>query len=242
MRCPKCGAKNPNDKNFCSECGCHLETGVVVIREVAMDDYLFMESALQLIAQGKFFRKAFARVLQALAVVISIAGLVTWMSFWRFAAQAPFAALLGIVIFQMLFVVALYMVAHTLFIRARDIAALPEAEFYVIPIAAIVLKLMGEIYASCVAVMSIAGCILIWLMRGYAFSLVRKAVPLAPHLGDGEGFMGGLLFMGGGLFAAFVVLVLCYFLAEAVVLMADSAQNIKITRQIAEQYDKSTKK
>jgi hypothetical protein len=242
MRCPKCGAKNQNDKNFCSECGCHLETGVVIIKEGAMDSYLFMESVLQMIAQGSFFRKACAVVLQALAVVVSIAGLVMWMSVWRFAAQASFAALLGIVIFQVLFVVALYMVAHTLFIRARDIASLPEGEFFAIPIAAIVLKLIGEVYASFVAVMSVGGGILIWLMRGFAFSLVRKAAPLAPRLGDGVGFTGGLLFMGGGLFTAFVVLVFSYFLAEAVAMMADSARNIKITRQIAEQYDKGTKK
>ena len=241
MRCQKCGAKNPDDNRFCSHCGCHLETGVVVIKEVAMDSYLFMESVLHLIAQGSFFRKAFAVVLQALAVVVSIAGLVAWMSVWRFASRAPFVALLGIVIFQLLFVVALYMVAHTLFIRARDITALPEGEFYVIPIAAIALKLIGEVYASFVAVMSVAGGILIWLMRGYAFSLVKMAAPFVPRLGSGEGFMGGLLFMGGGLFAAFVVLVLTYFLAEAVVVMAESARNLKITRQIAEQYDKKSK-
>jgi predicted nucleic acid-binding Zn ribbon protein len=242
MHCPKCGAKNPKDKNFCSECGCHLETGVVVIKEVAMDSYLFMESVLHLITQGSFFRKAFARVLQALAVVVSIAGLGTWMSVWRFAARAPIVAFLGIVIFQVLFVVALYMVAHALFIRARDIAALPDEEFYVIPIAAIALKLIGEVYASFVAVMSVAGGVLIWLMRGYALSLVKMAAPFVPRLGKGEGFVGGLLFMGGGLFAAFVVLVVSYFLAEAICMMADCARNIKITRQIAEQHDKSTKK
>jgi hypothetical protein len=242
MQCPKCGTKNPKEKNFCSECGCHLETGVVVIKEAAMDSYLFMESVLHLIAQRSFFKKAFVRVLQALAVVVSIAGLVTWMSVWRFAARAPIVVLLGIVIFQLLFVVALYMVAHTLFIRARDIAALPEGEFYVMPIAAIALKLIGEIYASFVAVMSVAGGVLIWLMRGYAFSLVKMTAPFVPRLGNGEGFVGGLLFMGGGLFAAFVVLVVSYFLAEAVCMMADSAQNIKITRQIAEQYDKDRKK
>jgi hypothetical protein len=242
MYCQKCGAKNPKDKNFCSECGCHLETGVIVIKEVAMGGYLFMESVLYLIAQGSFFRKAFARVLQALAVVVFIAGLVEWMSVWRFAARAPFVVILGIVIFQLLFVIALYMVAHTLFIRARDIAQLPEGDFYVIPVAAIALKLIGEAYASFVAVMSVAGGILIWLMRGYAFSLVKMAAPFVPRLGNGAGFMGGLLFMGGGLLAAFVVLVVSYFLAEAVVVMAESARNIKITRQIAEQYDKDRKK
>jgi hypothetical protein len=242
MYCPKCGAKNPDDNKFCSQCGCHLETGVVVIKEVAMDGYFFMESVLQLIAQGKFFRKAFSIILQALAVVASIWGLVTWMSVWRFAARANFATLSGIVIFQLLFVIALYMVAHTLFIRARNIAELPEAEFYVILIAAITLKLVGEIYACFVGVMSVAGGILIWCMGGYAFSVIKKAAPLVPDFGHSEGFLGGLLFIGGGLFAAFVVLVLCYFLAESVLVMADIGKNAKITRQIAEQYDKDTKK
>jgi hypothetical protein len=148
----------------------------------------------------------------------------------------------GIVIFQLLFVIALYMVVHTLFIRARDITGLPETEFYVIPIVSIALKLVGEIYACFVAVMSVAGGILIWLMGGYVFSPLQRSIPLVPRPGNGEGFVGGLLFMGGGLFAAFVVLVLCYFLAEVVRVMADSARNIKITRQIAEQYDKDTKK
>ena len=207
-----------------------------------MDRYLFMESVLQMIAQGSFFRKAFAVVLRAVAVIVSIAGLVMWMSVWRFAARAPFVMLLGIVFFQLLFVVALYMVAHTLFIRARDIAQLLDEEFYAIPIVAIALKLVGEVYASFVAVMSVAGGILIWLMRGYAYSLVKMAAPFVPRFGNGEGFVGGLLFMGGGLFAAFVVLVLTYFLAEAVVVLAESARNLKITRQIAEQYDKGTKK
>ncbi len=134
------------------------------------------------------------------------------------------------------------MVVHAIFIRARDIAALPDGDFHVIPIAAIAFKLAGEVYASFVAVMSVAGGILVWLMRGYAFSLIRKAAPLVPHLGEGEGLMGGVLFAGGGLFMAFVVLVLSYFLAEAVVVLADIARNIKMTRQIAEQYDKGTKK
>jgi hypothetical protein len=164
------------------------------------------------------------------------------MSVWRFAAQAPFAALLGIVIFQLLFVVALYMVAHTLFIRARDVAVLAEVEFYVIPVAVIALRLIGELYASFVAVMSVAGGILIWLMRGYAFSVVKMAAPLVPHFGNGEGFIGGLMLIGGGLFAAFVVLVVCYFLAEAVSMMAESAWNIRMTRQIAEQHEKDRKK
>ena len=41
-----------------------------------MEKYLFMKSFIQLIAQGSFFRKAFAIVLRVLAVPVAIAGLV----------------------------------------------------------------------------------------------------------------------------------------------------------------------
>jgi len=44
--------------------------------------------------------------------------------------------------------------------------------------------------------------------------------------------------MAGGLFSAFVGLVLFYFLAEAVIVLVDIAKNIKMTRQIAEDYKK----
>ena len=132
------------------------------------------------------------------------------------------------------------MVIHTLLIRARDIDELPETEFTIIPIGSILLKLVGEVYACFVAVMSIAGGILVWFIGGQAFYLLKKSSPLpfVPSLGGGQGFLGGLLFMAAGLFTAFFVLALFYFLAEVVVVMTDTAKNIKITRGIAEKYDK----
>jgi len=61
-----------------------------------------------------------------------------------------------------------------------------------------------------------------------------------PYLPDvGNGFLLGLFVLLGYLFAAFLVLVAYYFLAEFIVVLADIARNMKATRQIAEQYDKT---
>jgi len=203
-----------------------------------MEKYLFMKSVLQLISQGQFFRKAVAVILRIMAVVVAIASLVVWIPEWQSVSGASTEWTLGIIIFQLLFVIAIYMVVHTMLIRAGDIAELPEADFTVIPIASIALKLIGEIYACFAAVISFAGGILVWFIRGDAFFLIKRVAPIVPNFGGGEGFLGGILFIVSGFFIAFFVLVFFYFLAEAVVVMVDIAKNTKITRQIAEQYNK----
>jgi hypothetical protein len=203
-----------------------------------MEKYFFMKPVLTLISQGQFFRKAFTIALQILAVVIAIAGLVTWIAVWKSISGNSAEATIGIIIFQLFFVIAVYMVIHTLLIRAGDINALPDADYTVIPIVSIGLKLAGEIYACFVTVISIGGGILMCFFGGNAIYLIKRSAPLVPGFGGGEGFWGGLVFMFGGLFTALFVMVFFYFLAEAVVVMADTAKNIKITRKIAEQYNR----
>ena len=133
------------------------------------------------------------------------------------------------------------MVVHTIFIRAGDISALPDSDYTVIPIVSIALKLCGEIYACFSVVVAIAGGILIWFIGGNAFYFIRKSSPLYAGAGFGgynSDFLGGLMFMVGGWLVAFLVLVIFYFFAETVVVMADIAKNTKITREVAEQYIK----
>ena len=203
-----------------------------------MEKLFFMETVIEKISQGQFFRKAFAVALQILAVVIVTAALVAWITIWKSISGYSAEAILGVIIFQFLFVIAVYMVVHLLLIRAGNINALPDSEYTVIPIVSITFKLFGEAYASFVSVISVAGGILTWFIGSSAFYMVKKSAPLIPNYGSGEGFWGGLVFMAGGLFSAFVGLVLFYFLAEAVVVLVDIAKNIKITREIAEQFKK----
>jgi hypothetical protein len=241
MYCRKCGIENPDQAKFCSGCGSQLGAGAAAMKNVALEKYFFMTAVLQLISQGSFFRKAFAVVLRVLAAVVILAGFLGWISVWRVVSRASFEEVVGVVIFQLLFVVAIYMVAHTIFIRATDIAELPDADFTVIPIVSISLKLFGEVYACFAAIVSVAGGILMWFIGSSASYLLRGSAHLFPNLGGGVGFLGGLLFIAGGLLAAFFALVFFYFLSEAVVVLVDIAKNIKITRQIAEQQGRGKK-
>ncbi len=203
-----------------------------------MEKYLFMKPVLQLISQGDFFRKSFAIFLRVLAAVIIITGLVAWVMIWKNISGQSASEILGIIIFQILFIMAIYMVVHALLIRAEDIAKLPNADYTVIPIVSIFLKLCGEIYACFMAVFSLAGGILIWFLRGNAYYFIRKATGFMPGFGQGSDFLGGLTFIVGGLLIAFFVLVIFYFLSEMVVVLTDIAKNTKITRQIAEKQSK----
>jgi hypothetical protein len=203
-----------------------------------MEKYFFMKPVLVLISQEQFFRKAFAVALQILSAVFAIAGLLSWIGIWKSISDYSAAAIIGIIIFQLFFVIAIYMVVHILLIRAGDINVLPDADYIVIPIVSICLKLAGEVYACFITMISIGGAILLWFLGGNAIYLIKRSAPLVPGFGGGDGFWGGLIFMFGGLFTALFVLVIFYFLGETVVLISDAARNLKITRKIAEQYDR----
>lgn len=203
-----------------------------------MEKLFFMEAVLEKISQGQFFRKAYAIALQIIALVIVTAALVAWITIWKSISGYSAESILGVIIFQFLFVVAIYMVVHIILIRAGNINALPDSDYTVIPIVSITLKLVGEAYASFIMVVSVAGGILTWFIGSSAFYMVKKSAPFFPNYSSGEGFWGGLVFMAGGLFSAFVGLVLFYFLSETVIVLVDIAKNIKMTREIAEQSKK----
>jgi len=214
------------------EMNCEISKKIIrntnnVKKETIMEKYFFMEAVLEKISQGLFFRKAFAIALQILAVAIAIAALMAWIAVWKSISGYSAEAIFGIIIYQLLYIIAVYMVVHILLIRAGSINALPASDYTVIPIVSITLKLFGEIYASFVSVISVAGGILTWFIGSSAFYMIKGSAPIVPSYGSGEGFLGGLVFMVGGLFSALVGLVLFYFLSELVVVLVEIARNTK---------------
>lgn len=192
-----------------------------------MEKYLFMKKVVDLISQGDFFRRAFAIFLRFLALVIVITGLVAWVMIWKTMSGESVKMVAGIVVFQILFIFALYMVVHVLLIRAGHIAKLPESDYTVIPIVSVFFKLCGEMYASFAAIMSLAGGVLIWFIGRQAFYFIGKVSIFKYGFLSGSDFLGGLTFIVGGWLVAFFVLVIFYFLSEAVIVMTDIARNTK---------------
>ncbi|HDQ04761.1 MAG TPA: hypothetical protein ENN23_09425 [Deltaproteobacteria bacterium] len=192
-----------------------------------MGKFLFMKPVIEYISRGDFFKKAFALFLRVLAAVIALAGVVAWVKVWKSLSGADVATVLGIIIFQFLVIVALYMVVHVFFIRAKDVAELPDGDYPVISIASVFFKLFGEAYAAFSAVISLAGGILICFIGRKAFGIIKQVTIFKHGFGAGTDFLGGLVFIIGGIMTAFFALAIFYFLSEAVVVLADIARNTK---------------
>ncbi|MEW6067998.1 MAG: hypothetical protein AB1610_06890 [Nitrospirota bacterium] len=191
-----------------------------------MEKYFFMKHLLQLISQGAFFRKVFVTALRILSVVIGFAGITGFVYNWNFIAKLPASKILGGIIFQLLFVVAIYMVIHSILIRAKEITELSESEFTAVPIMPVGLKLLGEIYCCFVIPVAIGGGIFIWFAGLSAFNVLRKVAFIVPKFTDAS-FTGGILYILYNLFFAFFVFVFLRFLSEMVIMITGMARDIK---------------
>jgi hypothetical protein len=198
-----------------------------------MGRYLFMQDLLSMFSKGIVFRKVSAVALRVIAVFITIVALVLFILDWKIVFKLPASGILGGLIFQMLFVVAIYMVVHTLLIRANEIINLPFSDYTVIPIISIFLKLVGEIYAWFSSLIAVAGGMLIWFAGGYGGYLLRDLMPFLPFAKSGGAtFWGGIIFMFTGLLSAFIILMFFYWLSESTLVLVDLANNAKDIREI----------
>ncbi len=198
-----------------------------------------MKPLLQLISQGSFFRKVFSIFLKAIAVLVLLAGLVTFFKLWKVIFSLPAAGVLGGILFQLLFAAAIYMVVHILLIRAEDINKLGDSEFTIVPIIAIALKLFGELYASFVSLIAVGGGLLLWFAgyrAGFVLGEVLDFIPFSQYIAGygGETFVSGLLFIISGLIVAFFTLVFFYLLSELTIVTIDIARNTKVIRETVE--------
>jgi len=183
-----------------------------------MDRYLFFEHVLDSLARGSTFRSYFARFLKIAAAVIAFAGLIALIDAWKFTSRQEAAGIIGGIAYMFFLATGFYMVVHAAILRAGHIAALPDSEFPLIPLCAVVSLLAGEAYAAFSASVSLGGGVLIWFTRNRAYELLREVSAFVPN-SEGGDFLAGILFMIRGLVRAAVVLTGGY-LASALLLAA----------------------
>lgn len=189
-----------------------------------MKQYLFMQPLTLRLVEPLFFNRLVAIALRALAVFFLLLSVVTFFQAGKTISNLPANAILGGVIFLLLFVIAVYAALHAIWLRAEDVAALPAQPLPTLPIATLLLRLAGEAYAAYVGILSIAGGIFIWFSGRGVHTLLRPLPKFFPVYGD-TSFMGGILFMFGGVVIAFAVLFVSYLLADIVTLMRTRAKS-----------------
>ncbi|MFO7867112.1 MAG: hypothetical protein R6V02_09925 [Candidatus Aminicenantes bacterium] len=192
-----------------------------------MNKVFFMKPFVENFSKKGVFNKAFSIILKILAVLTIIAAFVIWVLLWKFVFEIPAAGIAGGVIFQLFFIVGIYMAIHAVFVRAQHISALKTDEYTVVPVVSIFLKLLGEVYASLTAAIAIGGGILIWFAGGFAADLLKEVPSFIPQYGGGATFLGGVIFLAGGLVFAFFTLIAFYFFGEFFKIAAAIAVNTK---------------
>jgi hypothetical protein len=190
-----------------------------------MDKIFFMKPFIENFTKKNVFAKIFSIILKVLAVITIIAAFVTWVLLWKFVFEIPAAGIAGGVIFQLFFIVGIYMAVHAIFIRAQQISDFKPEEYTVVPVLTIFIKLLGEIYASLTAAIAVGGGILIWFAGGYGLEMLGEVPQFIPQYGGGTTFLGGVIFLIGGLVAAFFTLIAFYFAAEFINIVTDIALN-----------------
>ena len=178
-----------------------------------MEGYLFFGHVIDTLAQGSAFRGYFARFLRISAAVIVFAGLVALVDAWKFISRQEAAGILGGIVYMVCLAAGVYMVVHATILRAGHIASLPDGEFTLIPLCAVLSLLAGEAYAAFSASVSLGGGLLIWFTRGNAYNLLRDVSWFVPSSG-GTDFLAGILFMVRGLVRAALVLTGGYLASE----------------------------
>lgn len=188
-----------------------------------------MRTVLNWLAEPRQFNRMLAITLRVLAALIVPFSLVTFFKAGKVIFDLPASGILGGLVFQVFFVLAIYAVVHGLFIRARNIDALPGGAYNMFPLAAILVRAAGEAIAAFISLVAVGGGIYVWFTGKGVGTILTPPPKFMPLFGDTT-FMGGIEFMVGGVLSAILVVVIAYLVAEGLQLLTEAAGRIQVSR------------
>lgn len=195
-----------------------------------MENYFIMRTVLDWLAAPRQFNRMLAITLRVLAALIVPFSLVTFFKAGKVIFDLPASGILGGIVFQIFFVLAIYAVVHGLFIRARNIDALPGGEYNMFPLAAILIRAAGEAIAAFISLVAVGGGIYVWFTGKGVGTILNPPPKFLPLFGDTT-FMGGIEFMVGGVLSAILVIVVTYLAAEGLHLLTEAAGRMQSSRR-----------
>lgn len=185
---------------------------------------------LRLISEGRLFKVAFAWLLRLLCVAALVEAIWVSIELWRGGGSST-QAVFGQLVFQVALALAAYLVAHLCWLRAQDVAAMPQTGGEVIiPLARLLLRLGGELYASLMVALGVGGAVMVWISAGDA--RVDQAVLrlLLPGFG-GDPFPAGLNLLMTGLASGALGLLIGYLASELLGLLCAIESNSRGLKQ-----------
>lgn len=160
-----------------------------------MSRFFFMQRVLSMLSSGLVFRRVYAGILRAVAILVGVGGAALWVGRWSEVAElrrlgyyysiSGSATLAGVVV-QILLIVLLYCWIHTIWLRARTVEELTDTGYVIAPIFSVTLKLVGELMACASVFSGLAGGLSIWIAGRNILHLLGlgslQLGGLSPHL------------------------------------------------------------
>ncbi len=183
-----------------------------------MEKYLFVKQLSGLIEKEDFVKRVFSVYLKSIAIFTILAGLVGFVVSWKDVLKLSTTGLIGGIIFQTLFIIAVYSVVHSLLLGAENIKENKEADPIFTHTGCEILKSFSLAYGLFASIMAIGGGIFIWFAGAgvrNTNSLFRVLNHYYPFTNlQGEVFIQGLSFMIRGIAYAFLISLGLYILSE----------------------------
>jgi len=179
-----------------------------------------MRPLLYLLAQDRFLRRAVSVALKAAAVLVVLFSFTVFFRAGGLIFNLPANAILGGVLFEVFFVLAVYVAVHALLIRARNIFDMPAGDHPALRAAPLVMRALAEAYAGFVTLVAVGTGIFVW----FTSLAIDKVLPpsvraLFPNIRNDPSFLGGIEFMLIGIVVSIAVLLVAYVVADALSLV-----------------------
>lgn len=145
-----------------------------------------------------------------------------------FQKEVPFTLALGSLLLALFVLVGAVCVAQILFYRARSVEQVPDGPYTVVPILALLFRMIGETWAVGLLAAGLGGCFAMWVAGSEGTSALRQSLPFDGAIPRASGPLGGALYFLGMSIAAFAVLLVHYFLAEITGVLVDMATNLRV--------------
>lgn len=195
--------------------------------------YTNIQPIVDALQSPKSIQKAISIILRVFAVAFGIGMVVAWISNWRYINQFNFFGGLGYLIWQLVFIYAAIVITKILYRRAAEVADLPESEYVITPIIALVLVTVGETAFIFLALMSVPAMLTVWFAGRSLFHGVSSIGLLLSALNL---FNVGSLFLAGiGVFIScwvvgFLTLITFRLTTETVLALVSIAKDASIMR------------
>ena len=200
--------------------------------------YTNVKPVVEVLQSAKSIQKAISIILRIFSIIFGIALFIVWIVSWRYINQFKFFGGVGYLIWQLAFLYAGIMVTKILYQRFAGIVDLPESEYVITPIIALMTVTFGEVFFIFLAIMSAPVMLDIWLAGSslsFGSGTVGLVLPFLAFVNPGNIFLAGIGALIMFWVIGFLVLILSRLLTETVLALVSIANDASILRvQFAE--------